>query len=477
MFRLSPENYICVNSALWFMPAKLTNGDAVEPIMELVARHDIKYVRLIVIDSLGGPRAMLIPEYNIRDALTHGIAFDGSSVPGFAEVNRSDLNLHPDPATFLVPMWETPGIALMFCYVSNPDGTPFPGDPRGCLKLTVDELEKEGYGFNTGPELEYFYVTNKDGVVAPFGKGEYFDLPPLDPTEDVKLETLMVLEAAGFMLDRVHHEAASGQQEINFRYSDALKTADNVILYKLAVKTVAEKHEAMATFMPKPFWGINGSGCHVHQSIIDNETGRNIFADPDAEHGLSDTARNYIGGLLSHAQAMSAVVAPLVNSYKRLVPHHEAPVYVSWGFANRSALVRVPLAPGERNKVTRMEYRHPDPSSNPYLTATVLLKAGMEGVKKKIEPPEPMAENIYHLTPKEVKKRGIEVLPEHLGEAVDFFEEDPVMKEALGDYLHSNLVELKRKEFDDYLGFTGVEWAASRPKITSWEYDRYLTRC
>jgi glutamine synthetase len=459
------------------MPDKLTNGDAVEPIMGLVARHDIKYVRLIVIDSLGGPRAMLIPEYNIRDALTNGVAFDGSSVPGFAEVNRSDLNLHPDPATFLVPMWETPGIALMFCYVSNPDGTPFLGDPRGRLRLTVDELAKEGYGFNTGPELEYFYVTNQNGVVAPFGKGGYFDLPPLDPTEEVKLETLMVLEAAGFMLDRVHHEVASGQQEINFRYNDALKTADNVILYKLAVKTIAEKHEVMATFMPKPFWGINGSGCHMHQSIIENDTGRNIFADSDAENGLSDTARHYIGGILSHAQAMSAVVAPLVNSYKRLVPHYEAPVYVSWGFANRSALVRVPLAPGEKNTVTRIEYRHPDPSSNPYLAATVLLKAGMEGVKKKTEPPEPVTENVFHLTPKEMKTRGIEVLPEHLGEAVDYFEEDPVMKEALGDYLHSNLVALKRKEYDDYLSFTGVEWAASRPKITSWEYDRYLTRC
>ena len=462
---------------MWSMPARLTNGDAVEPIMDLVARHDIKYVRLIVIDCLGGPRAMLIPEYNIRDALTHGVAFDGSSVPGYAEVNRSDLNLHPDPATFLVPMWETPGIALMFCYVSNPDGTPFAGDPRGRLKVTVDELEKEGYGFNTGPELEYFYVTSKDGAVAPFGKGGYFDLPPLDPTEDVKLETLMVLEAAGFMLDRVHHEAATGQQEINFRYSDALKTADNVILYKLAVKTIAEKHETMATFMPKPFWGINGSGCHIHQSIIENETGRNIFVDPDSEHGISDKARNYVGGILKHARAMSAVVAPLVNSYKRLVPHYEAPVYVSWGYANRSALVRVPLAPGEKNNVTRIEYRHPDPSCNPYLAATVLLKAGLEGVKKKTEPPEPMAENIYHLTPKDIKKRGVEVLPEHLGEAVECFEEDALMKEALGEYLHGNLVELKRKEFDDYLGFTGVEWAASRPKITSWEYDRYLTRC
>jgi len=477
MYGYFPIKYICVNGIQACMPSTLTNGDAVEPIMELVKRHDIKYIRLIVIDPLGSPKAMLIPEYNMRDALTHGVAFDGSSIHGFAEVNKSDLNLHPDPSTFLVPMWETPGIALMFCYVSNPDGTPFLGDPRGLLKRAVDELEKKGLGFNTGPELEYFYVTNINGSIAPFGKGGYFDLPPLDPTEDVKLETLMCLEAAGFQLDRVHHEAASGQQEINFRYSDALDTADRVILYKLAVKTIAEKHKATATFMPKPFWGVNGSGCHVHQSLIDLETGHNIFMDMDDEHGLSKTARHYIGGILKHAKAMSAVVAPLVNSYKRLVPHYEAPVYVSWGFANRSALVRVPLAPGEKNTVTRIEYRHPDPSSNPYLTATVLLKAGMEGMDKKTEPPEPSSDNIYHFTKKDIEKLGVEVLPEHLGEAVEWFKEDATMKDALGEYLHSNLIELKQREYESYLEFTGVEWAASRPKITPWEYDQYLTRC
>ena len=334
----------------------LTNEDSVGLIMEKVAKHDIKYLRLIVVDPNGSPRAMLIPEYQIRDSLENGVAFDGSSIPGFAEVNQSDLNLHPDPSTFLVPMWETPGIALMFCYVSNPDGAPFEGDPRGHLKRIVDDLEEKGYGFNTGPELEYFYVTDKDGGVAPFGSGGYFDLPPLDPTEDVKLETLMCLEAAGFQLDRIHHEAAMGQQEINFRYSDALKTADNVILYKLAVKTIAKKHNTTATFMPKPFWGINGSGCHVHQSIVDLDTGRNIFSNPDIEFGLSETAIHYIGGLLKHAPAMSMIVAPLVNSYKRLVPHYEAPVYVSWGYANRSALIRVPLAPGDKNRVTRIEY-------------------------------------------------------------------------------------------------------------------------
>jgi glutamine synthetase len=455
----------------------LTTGEAVDSVMELLGRHDIKYVRLIIIDSLGSPRAMLVPEYEIKPALEYGIAFDGSSIPGFAEVNRSDLNAHPDPSTFLVPMWETPGIALMFCYVSNPDGTPFAGDPRGRLKAAVDELEEDGYGFQTGPELEYFYVVKENGSVSPYGEGGYFDLPPLDPTEEAKLETLMCLEAAGFQLDRVHHEAAKGQQEINFRYSDALKTADNVILYKLAVKTIAQKHNALATFMPKPFWGVNGSGCHVHQSLVELDTGRNIFADGDSEYGLTEDAIHYIGGLLTNAQAMSLIVAPLVNSYKRLVPHYEAPVYVSWGYANRSALVRVPLAPGDKNRVTRVEYRHPDPSSNPYLVATVLLKSGMDGIKQKIEPMEPISENIYHFTKMDLKKKGVTTLPEHLGEAVEVFEHSKSMKDALGDYLHKNMIKLKRAEFESYTNFTGVEWAASRPSITKWEFDEYLTRC
>ena len=456
--------------------SELNNGEAVKTIMDKVKRHDIKYVRLIVIDPHGAPRAMLIPEYQIRDSLENGTAFDGSSIPGFADVNRSDLNLHPDPITFQVPMWETPGIALMFCYVSNPDGTAFAGDPRGLLKRAVDELEKKGYGFNTGPELEYMYVTHDEGKVVPFGKGGYFDAPPLDPTEDVKLETLMCLEAAGFQIDRVHHEVAEGQQEINFRYSDALKTADNVILYKLAVKTIAQKHGTTATFMPKPFWGVNGSGCHIHQSIIELDTGKNIFSDPDTEFGLSDTAIHYIGGLLKHASAMSMIVTPLVNSYKRLVPHYEAPVYVAWGYANRSALVRVPLAPGEKNTVTRLEYRHPDPSCNPYLASVMLLKAGWEGIEKKIEPMSDIQDNIYEMSKKQLKDNGVTFLPEHLGEAVDCFEEDKSMKEILGDFLYENLMELKREEFDSYMAFTGVEWAASRPKITSWEYERYLTR-
>ena len=459
------------------MKFELTHEEAVEPIGGLLKRHDIKYVRLIVVDLDGGPRAMLVPEYEMNFALTYGIGFDGSSIAGFREVNESDLVANPDPTTFLIPMWETPGIATMFCYISKPNGELFEGDPRGLLKKTVLELEERGYGYNTGPELEFFYITKENGTIAPFGSGGYFDLPPLDPTEDIKMETMMCLEAAGFQLDKVHHEVAMGQQEINFRYTDALKTADNVILYKLAVRTIAQKHGKLATFMPKPFWGINGSGCHVHQSLVDLDTGNNAFTGSGGYEGLSDKAVHYIGGVLNHAKGMSLVVAPLVNSYKRLVPHYEAPVYISWGFMNRSALVRIPRYPEGMGKTARIEYRHPDPSCNPYLAAVAMLKAGMEGIEDKIDPPEPYSGNVYHLTKAELDRMNIEMLPEHLGEAIDCFVKDPLVTEALGSYISKNLVQLKTNEFEEYNGFTGKSWAESRPTITSWEVDHYLTRC
>ena len=456
---------------------KLTQEDSVDSLMERVRRHDIKYVRLIVVDLDGGPKAMLIPEYELEYALTYGIGFDGSSIAGFAEVNQSDLIANPDPATFLVPMWETPGIALMFCYISKPDGTLFEGDPRGLLKRATLDLEEEGYGFNTGPELEFFYVTEENGTVAPYGSGEYFDLPPMDPTEDIKMETMMCLEAAGFQLDKVHHEAARGQHEINFRYADALKTADNVMLYKLAVKTIAQKHGKLATFMPKPFWGVNGSGCHVHMSLVDLDTGRNIFSGPDDTGEVSEDARHYIGGILSHSRGLSLIVAPRVNSYKRLVPHFEAPVYVSWGYGNRSALVRVPQYPEGFDKTARIEYRHPDPSCNPYLAAVAMLSAGMEGISRKIEPTDPISENIYDFSASDLEKLDIGLLPENLGDAVDAFAEDPIVTDVIGSYVTKNLVDLKRKEFDEYNEFTGKSWSESRSEISRWELDRYLIRC
>ncbi len=447
----------------------LTHPESIESIMEEVKKHDIRYVRLIIIDLNGMPRAMLIPEYQLPIALSEGIGFDGSSM-GLVNIEHSDLTAHPDPGTFLIPMWETPGVAVMFTYLSKPDGVPFEGDCRGRLKATLDELEAKGMGFNTGPELEYFYVQRSNGGIAPYGAGGYFYLPPMDPTEEMKLETMINLEAAGFQLDKVHHEVAMGQQEINFRYGDALKIADNAVLYKLVVKTIAEKHDASATFMPKPFWGSNGSGCHVHQSISDLKTGRNLFGDRDSETGLSKMAFSYVAGILSHARAMSMIVAPLVNSYKRLVPHYEAPVYIAWGLGNRSAIVRVPQYPGDKAKVTRIEYRHPDPSCNLYLTETVMLRAGLDGVKRKAEPPEIFDDNVYHA-------KDLDMLPENLGDAVGVFENDPVITGAVGDYITKTLTKAKRVEYEAYLKYVGTDWASSRPRITPWEIERYLTTC
>lgn len=455
---------------------KMNHEESFDHLKDLVKRHDIKYIRLMVIDLNGRPRAMFIPEYELGSALKHGVGFDGSSIAGFMGIEHSDLVANPDPSTFLVPMWEAPGVATMFCYISKPDGSPFEGDPRGLLKTTLDDLEKkEGLGFYTGPELEFFYVTNQSEDMAPFDSGGFLELPPLDPTDEIKMETMMYLEAAGFQLDKVIHEVAKGQHEINFRYAEALKTADNEVLYKLAVKTTAQKHGAVATFMPKPFWGANGSGCHIHMSIVNVKTGENIFYDPDT-HGLSENALHFIGGILNHANGLSMVVAPTVNSYKRLVPHYEAPVYTCWGYGNRSAIIRVPWYPKEVGKTARMEYRHPDPSCNPYLAAVAVLNAGLDGMKRKVDPGEPFSENVYHLSKEEMEKRGIGMLPEHLGEAIESFSADKVALNSLGGY-SKNLVEVKRREYEDYLSFTGKGWKESLPKITSWEINQYLVRC
>jgi glutamine synthetase len=292
----------------------------------------------------------------------------------------------------------------------------------------------------------------------------------MDPTEEMKLETMMNLEDAGFQLEKIHHEVAMGQQEINFRYADALKTADNAVLYKLVVKSIAEKHGAAATFMPKPFWGVNGSGCHVHQSLIDLNTGRNLFGERDSEFGLSQLGYSYVAGILKHAKAMSMIVAPLVNSYKRLVPHFEAPVYIAWGLGNRSAIVRIPQYPGDKEKTTHLEYRHPDPSCNLYLAEMVMLRAGLDGIKKSEEPPEIFDGNVYHAN-------DLEMLPDSLTDAVGVFEKDPIVYGAVGDYIGKILTQSKRAEHEEYIKYVGTDWATSRPKITSWETEKYLVTC
>lgn len=455
------------------MPGDEPEEEAIRSLREQVKKHDIRYIRLITVNLQGQPKAMLIPEYELEEALRYGKGFDGSSL-GFIGIERSDLIAHPDPTSFLIPMWEAPGVAVMFCYIHNPEGSPFEGDPRGLLRAAVEELERMGYGFYTGPEVEFFYVTEKDGSLSPLGSGGYFDLPPLDPTEEMKMETMMCLEAAGFQLDKAHHEAAPGQQEINFRFSDALKTADNVILYKLAVKTIAQRYGNLATFMPKPFWGINGNGCHFHQSLVDLETGRNLFYDPSSESGLSEMAHHYIGGLLSHAEALSLVVAPTVNSYKRLIPHYEAPVYICWDYGNRSSIVRIPRYPGNPRH-TRIEYRHPDPSCNPYLASIAILRAGMDGIRRRVDPGEPISRNVYQIGDEELERVGIQRLPRHLGEAIEAFSSDKIVSEALGE-CSKLLVKVKEREFEEYLSAVGGSWEENLEKITSWELERYLTR-
>lgn len=449
--------------------------EAIRTLEEKVKKHDIRYIRLIIVNLQGQPKAMLIPEYELEEALRYGEGFDGSSM-GFTGIEMSDLIAYPDPSSFLIPMWEAPGVAVMFCYIHNPDGSPYRRDPRGLLKAAVEELEREGFGFYIGPEVEFFYVTEKDGSISPLDSGGYFDLPPLDPAEEMKMETMMCLEAAGFQLDKAHHEAAPGQQEINFRFSDALKAADNIILYKLAVKTIAQKYGNLATFMPKPFWGLNGNGCHIHQSLIDLETGKNIFYDPSSDTGLSEMALHYIGGILSHAEALSLVVSPTVNSYKRLIPHHEAPVYICWDYGNRSSIVRIPRYPRNPGRYARIEYRHPDPSCNPYLAFIAILKAGMDGIKRRIDPGEPVSGNVYQVGDEELERMGIKKLPRHLGEAIEAFSSDKIISEILGE-CSKLLVKVKEREFEEYLSAVGGDWKESLKKITSWELERYLTKC
>ena len=447
--------------------------DAVGPILDLIEKNDIHYIRLIIIDINGRPRAMLIPKYVVEETLEEGIGFDGSSIPGFTTLDESDLVAHPDPESFVIPPWEHPNTAYMFCYVYRPNGKPFEGDPRGLLKSVVDELERKDLQFITGPEMEYFYVSRESETLRPLGAGGYFDMPPLDPAEVVKRETIMQLESVGFRLDKVHHEVASGQHEINFRFDNALKTADRMVLFKLAVKNIAKKHGLIATFMPKPFWGMNGSGCHMHQSLVDNGRGENLFFDENSPEGLSETAIHYIGGLLEHSRGLSLIVAPTVNSYKRLVPHYEAPVYLCWGLGNRSALIRIPIYYPGKESALRIEYRHPDPSCNPYLASAAILKAGLDGVRRKLDPGEPVYENVYHL--KDTENRPFRTLPGSLGEAIEAFTEDRVVLEALGKHISEALVEQKRREFEDYLKSTGG-WEKTCRTITRWEIENYLVQ-
>jgi glutamine synthetase len=412
--------------------------------------------------------------HQLEEAVEHGKWFDGSSIEGFTRIAESDMFLKPDLATFSPIPWEpgtngdgsklATGSARVICDVYTPNGDPFPGDPRGVLKRQLERAKALGFTFNTGPELEFFLLRRENGSVEPLphDAAGYFDLSE-DLGTEVRKEMMNGLEDFGIKVETAHHEVATGQHEIDFQYADALRTADNAVTFKTTLKAVAAAHGLYATFMPKPFFGINGSGMHTHMSLWDEKKGRNAFADPKDPYGLSELARSYIAGILEHARGMIAVLAPLVNSYKRLVPGFEAPVYIGWARINRSALIRIPQISAGQVNSTRIELRCPDPSSNPYLAFAAMLAAGLDGVERKLSPPEPVEENLYHFDTAKLSSRGIRQLPGTLREAVDELSADAVIGDALGEHILERFVEAKNEEWDEY-----------RMQVSAWEVDRYL---
>ncbi len=438
-----------------------------QSVLERVRKERVRFVNLQFTDVLGVVKSVTIPAAQLEDCLTHGKWFDGSSIEGFARIAESDMYLMPDLSTFAVIPWEKGEntTARVICDVFTPDGQPFEGDPRRVLARNLEELAKLGWGLHTGPELEFFLLQRDEKGVElplPHDRGGYFDLST-DLAMNVRKEMVNALEEVGIEVETSHHEVAIGQHEIDFQYDDAFKTADNCVTFKYTLKAIALLHDLHATFMPKPIFGINGSGMHTHLSLYDLKTGDNLFVDSADEYGLSTLARQFIAGLLAHARGMCALLAPLVNSYKRLVPGYEAPVYISWARVNRSALIRVPqISPG-RPDSTRIELRCPDASCNPYLAFSVMLAAGLDGIKNELSPPPPVEENLYHFDEFQRAQRNVGTLPAFLGEALDELERDHVIRQALGDHVYDRFLEAKRAEWNEY-----------RLQISQWELDRYL---
>jgi glutamine synthetase len=440
----------------------MTSKNVVDQMLERIDADLIKFVRLQFTDVQGMPKNAAIPVEQVEKALTDGIWFDGSSIEGFTRIEESDMLLKPDISTYTILPWrsEDARVARFVCDVYTYGNKPFEGDPRYILKKTLADAEKLGFTFNTGPELEFFLFQMENG--RPTTKfqdyGAYFDLAPQDAAENVRRDIVLTLTKMGFEIEMSHHEVAESQHEIDFKYGNALETADRVITFKFAAKALALRAGLHATFMAKPIGGINGSGMHTHGSL--SKDGKNAFYDPKGDKQLSQTALYYIGGLLHHAKAITGVANPTINSYKRLVPGYEAPCYISWSNTNRSALVRVPAA---RGNSTRAEFRSPDPMCNPYLTFACMLAAGLDGIRNKIEPPESTDVNIYHLSAKEREKMGIEMLPASLMEANQFLNKDKVLSKTLGDHVMESLNCMAQMESD-----------AFRLAVHPWELDRYL---
>ena len=434
-----------------------------EMILNKAKELNIKFIRLRFTDILGMPKNVEIPVRELEKALNGEIMFDGSSIQGFVRIEESDMYLKPDYSTFSVNPWEEEkDVARIICDIYNPDGSPFNGCPRYNLKKVLKEVKELGYSTNFGPEMEFFlFFRDQEGkaTTKTHDQGGYFDLLPVDLGEEARRDMVIALEKLGFEIEAAHHEVAPGQHEIDFKYCDALTAADRIMTLKLTSKTIALKHNLHVTFMPKPIFGINGSGMHTHISLFKN--GNNIFYGPNAKYQLSKEALYFIGGLLKHAKGFTAFTNPLVNSYKRLTPGYEAPVYIAWSERNRSPLIRVPAA---RGVGTRAELRSPDPSCNPYLAFAVMIKAGMDGIKNKIDPGEPVSQNIYTMSKEEKKSLGIENLPSTLKEALLELDKDEVIKSALTSHILENYVDAKREEWESY-----------RMQVHQWELDKYLT--
>lgn len=437
-----------------------------QQVLQHAEDHKVRFINLQFTDIVGVVKGVTIPVEEFEHACEHGVWFDGSSIEGFARIAESDMFLMPDLSTFAVLPWEKEYVtARVICWVFNADGELFPGDPRAVLARMMQKAAEMGYVYQTGPELEFFlFKTENGGNVAPLphDKAGYFDFST-DLAMQVRKDMSNALAAMGIKVEASHHEVAVGQHEIDFRYDNAMRTADNTVTFKYTLKAVAQQYGLHATFMPKPIQGINGNGMHTHQSLAFLETGANAFVDPSDEYGLSEIAKHFIAGQLYHARGMCAVLSPLVNSYKRLVPGYEAPVYISWARINRSALIRIPRTSPGRPETTRIELRCPDPSANPYLAFAVMLAAGLDGIEKKMPIPEPTEENLYHLDEAELKLRNIGTLPATLGEALEELEKDEVIRTALGEHVFERFVEAKRKEWDEY-----------RMYVSPWELERYL---
>jgi glutamine synthetase len=424
-------------------------------VLDLCKKEDICLIELQFVDILGNTKSLTIPTARVEDALDNGVGFDGSSIEGFVRIYEGDMVALPDPTTFQIIPWRPSEKkeARLICDIHRPGGQPFEGDPRLILKRAMAEAEKDDFNYLACPELEFFLFRAENGPrvePVPHDVGGYFDFSPLDQASGVRRDAIFSLEQMGLKVEKSHHEVAPGQHEIDFEFADALTTADKTITYRNAIKSTALMHGIFATFMPKPFFGVNGSGMHTHQSLFYAKNERNAFYDADDRYNLSDVAYHFIGGQLKHARSMAAVLAPTVNSYKRLVPGYEAPVYICWGRRNRSALIRVPEYFPGKESATRMELRCPDPSCNPYLAFAVMLRAGLEGVRKKIEPPKPVEEDVYEFDDKKLAEFYIETLPGSLGEAIAELKGSELMKETLGEFTLAKYLAAKAEEWDEY---------------------------